>query len=85
MTTTIRARIYARGKVSFAKFLFFPNCWRPIFLVLSKLDGCQVDLPNYWSCSYSHKWCTCSDYVQNHVSDLLNKNYRLLIFSSIIN
>jgi hypothetical protein len=28
-----------------------PNCWRPFFLVLPKLDGCQVDLPNYWSCS----------------------------------
>jgi hypothetical protein len=28
-----------------------PNCWRPIFLVLPKLDGCQIDLPNYWSCS----------------------------------
>jgi hypothetical protein len=27
------------------------NCWRPIFLVLPKLDGCQVDLPNGWSCS----------------------------------
>jgi hypothetical protein len=28
-----------------------PNCWRPIFLVLSKLDGCQINLPNCWSCS----------------------------------
>jgi hypothetical protein len=28
-----------------------PNCWRPIFLVLPKLDGCQVDLSNCWSCS----------------------------------
>jgi hypothetical protein len=25
MATTIRARIYARGEVSFAKFLFFPS------------------------------------------------------------
>jgi hypothetical protein len=25
MATTIRARIYARGKVSFAKFLFLPS------------------------------------------------------------
>jgi hypothetical protein len=25
MTTTIRARIYARGEVSFAKFLFLPK------------------------------------------------------------
>jgi hypothetical protein len=62
MATTIRARIYARGEVSFAKFLFLPsfyfcqvglqNCWRPIFLVLPKLYGCQVGLPNCWSCSY---------------------------------
>jgi hypothetical protein len=28
-----------------------PNCWRPIFLVLPKLYGCQVGLPNFWSCS----------------------------------
>jgi hypothetical protein len=28
-----------------------PNCWRPIFLVLPKLHGCQVGLPNCWSCS----------------------------------
>jgi hypothetical protein len=28
-----------------------PNCWRPIFLVLPKLYGCQVGLPNCWSCS----------------------------------
>jgi hypothetical protein len=99
MATTIRARIYARGEVSFAKFLFLPSCalfawlishqpavlfshnkpaisnqravlfsqnkpapaishqpteqavglpnyWRAIFLVLPKLYGCQVDLPN---------------------------------------
>jgi hypothetical protein len=25
MTTTIRARIYTRGEVSFAKFLFLPS------------------------------------------------------------
>jgi hypothetical protein len=29
-----------------------PNCWGAIFLVLPKLDGCQVDLPNCLSCSY---------------------------------
>jgi hypothetical protein len=55
MATTIRARIYARGEVSFAKFLFLqvvlPNCWRSIFLILPKLDGCQVDLTNCLSCS----------------------------------
>jgi hypothetical protein len=28
-----------------------PNCWRIIFLVLPKLYGCQVGLPNCWSCS----------------------------------
>jgi hypothetical protein len=28
-----------------------PNCWKLFFLVLPKLDGCQADLPNYWSCS----------------------------------
>jgi hypothetical protein len=27
-----------------------PNCWRPIFLVLPKLYGCQVGLSNCWSC-----------------------------------
>jgi hypothetical protein len=27
-----------------------PNCWRPIFLVLPKFHGCQVGLPNCWSC-----------------------------------
>jgi hypothetical protein len=55
MATTIRARIYARGEVSFVKFIFLPvglpNYWRSIFLVLPKLYGCQVDLPNCWSCS----------------------------------
>jgi hypothetical protein len=28
-----------------------PNGWSPIFLVLPKLDRCQVDLPNCLSCS----------------------------------
>jgi hypothetical protein len=28
-----------------------PNCWSPIFFFLPKLDGCQVGLPNCWSCS----------------------------------
>jgi hypothetical protein len=32
-----------------------PNCWRPIFLILSKLDRCQVDLPNCWSYSKAAK------------------------------
>jgi hypothetical protein len=41
-----------REEVSFAKFLFLPSCWRLIFLVLLKLDGCQVDLPNCWSYCY---------------------------------
>jgi hypothetical protein len=55
MATTIRARIDARGEVDFAKFLFLLNWFakllETIFLVLSKLDGCQVDLSNCWSCS----------------------------------
>jgi hypothetical protein len=28
-----------------------PNCWSLFFLVLPKLDGCQVCIPNCWSCS----------------------------------
>jgi hypothetical protein len=55
MTTTIRARIYARGEVSFVKFLFLTSWFAKLleanFLVLSKLYGCQVGLPNCWSCS----------------------------------
>jgi hypothetical protein len=52
------ARAYMRmGRWVLPSFYFcqvgLPNCWRPIFLVLSKLDGCQVDLPNCWS--YSKK------------------------------
>jgi hypothetical protein len=50
MATTFRARIYARGEVSFAKFLFLPSWFAKLseadFLVLPKLDGCQVGLPN---------------------------------------
>jgi hypothetical protein len=46
---------YARGEVSFAKFLFLPSWFVKLleanFFVLPKLDGCQVDLPNCWSCS----------------------------------
>jgi hypothetical protein len=53
MATTIRTHIYARGEVSFAKFLFLPSWFakllEAIFVVLPKLDGCQVDLPNCWS------------------------------------
>jgi hypothetical protein len=34
-----------------------PKCWRPIFLVLPKLYGCQIGLPNCWSCSKcTQKW-----------------------------
>jgi hypothetical protein len=32
-----------------------PNYWRVIFLVLPKLDGCQIDLPNCWSCQNYRK------------------------------
>jgi hypothetical protein len=49
MATTIRTRIYARGEVSFAKFLFLSSWFAKLleanFLVLTKLDGCQIDLP----------------------------------------
>jgi hypothetical protein len=41
MATTIRARIYARGEVSFAKFLFLPSWFAKLleanFFVLPKL------------------------------------------------
>jgi hypothetical protein len=64
MATTIRAPIYTRGDVSFAKFIFFskfslPNCWRLIFLVLPKLNGCQVGLSKYWSYSTSQAVLVC--------------------------
>jgi hypothetical protein len=59
MATRIRARIYARGEVSFAKFLFLPSWFAKLldanFSCLPKLDGCQVDLPNCWSCSSSFR------------------------------
>jgi hypothetical protein len=54
MTTTIRARIYARGEVSFAKFLFLPSWFAKLleanFSCFAKII-CQVGLPNCWSCS----------------------------------
>jgi hypothetical protein len=40
--------------VSFAKFLFLPS-W--FFLILSKLDGCKVDLSKCWSFSQFTAWC----------------------------
>jgi hypothetical protein len=47
MATAIRARIYAHGEVSFAKFLFLPSWFAKLleanFSVLPKLYGCQVD------------------------------------------
>jgi hypothetical protein len=44
------------------------NCWMLIFLVLPKLYGCQVGLPNCWSCSkmvymYSVDDGSCSDKI----------------------
>jgi hypothetical protein len=40
--------------VSFVEFLFLPSWFakllEAIFLILPKLDGCQVDLSNCWSC-----------------------------------
>jgi hypothetical protein len=42
--------------VSFAKFLFLPSWFAKLleanFLVLPKLDECQVGFPNCWSCSW---------------------------------
>jgi hypothetical protein len=47
--------IFAPGRGSDAKLLLmsscFGNCWRLFFLVLPKLNGCQVVLLNCWSCS----------------------------------
>jgi hypothetical protein len=40
MTTTIRARIYARGEVSFAKFLFLPS-WFVKLLEVNFFLFCQ--------------------------------------------
>jgi hypothetical protein len=40
MATTIRARIYARGEVSFAKFLFLPS-WFAKLLEASFSCFCQ--------------------------------------------
>jgi hypothetical protein len=55
MATTIRARIYTRQRWVLPSFYFrqvdLSNCWRPLFLILPKLDECQVSLPNCWSCS----------------------------------
>jgi hypothetical protein len=52
MTTTIRARIYARGwggeicQLSIFIKLICQTTGDQFFLFLLKLDGCQVDLPN---------------------------------------
>jgi hypothetical protein len=55
MATMIRAGIYARGEVSFAKFLFLPSWFAKLleanFSRFAKLDGCQVDLTSCQSCS----------------------------------
>jgi hypothetical protein len=55
MPTRMGTPIFPHGEVSFAKFLFcqvdLSNYWRSIFLVLPKLDGCQVSLPNCQRCS----------------------------------
>jgi hypothetical protein len=49
MATTLRTRIYAREEVIFAK-LVCQTVGGQFFSFLPKLDGCQVDLPNFWSC-----------------------------------
>jgi hypothetical protein len=47
-----------RGDISFAKFAFLPSwfakCCRLIFLVLPKLDGCQVSLLKCKRCSHKN-------------------------------
>jgi hypothetical protein len=52
MATTIRARIDTHGEVSFASFYFCQigllNCWRPIFLVLPKLDDVKLVCQTVW-------------------------------------
>jgi hypothetical protein len=50
-------RAYTREEVSFAKFQFW-TCWfakllETNFFSMLKLDGCQVDLPSCWTCSYN--------------------------------
>jgi hypothetical protein len=52
-----------------------PNCWRPIFLVLPKLYGCQVSWPNCWRCSYMTYKFPCYDLVYQCYS-ATDKNYR---------
>jgi hypothetical protein len=60
MATTIRAHIYARGgefcQVSIFAKLVCQTVGGQLFLFLPKLDGCQVGLPNCWSC-YLQRVC----------------------------
>jgi hypothetical protein len=50
-----RAHIYAQGggfcQVSIFAKLICQTVGGQFFLVLPKLNGCQVGFPNYWSCS----------------------------------
>jgi hypothetical protein len=46
-----------------------PNCWKPFFLVLPKLDECQVDLPNFWI-AWLKKWL----YKINNVLESVKTN-----------
>jgi hypothetical protein len=48
MATTIREHIYVCGRWVLPSW--FAKLLGAIFLVLSKLDGCQIDLPNCWNC-----------------------------------
>jgi hypothetical protein len=53
MPTTIGARI-TREEVGFSRFLFLSSWFvKPLKanFLFYQLDGCQVGLSNYWSCS----------------------------------
>jgi hypothetical protein len=74
----MRAHICAWGgefcQISILCQVGLPNCWRPIFLVLLKLDGCQVDLPNCWNCS-KYIFATgaaCGKFLQSWYEVLVN-------------
>jgi hypothetical protein len=50
------ARVYLRVRRGdmpsyYSYQIVLSNCWRLFFLILSKLDGCQVEIANSWRCS----------------------------------
>jgi hypothetical protein len=56
---SMRAYICACGgetcQVAIDDKLCLPNCWRLFFLVLPKLDACQVEIASSWRCSNDSK------------------------------